>query len=187
MTNLPQRRPLLYLITDRRAFRRHPEDSEAALRQAQLNAVALAAQAGCSLIQIREPDLSSRELCAFARALIAAARPHGARVLVNDRLDAALAVGADGVHLRVSSLPVRAVKATVEQLGLTDFLIGASTHSVSEAQAAAGGADFIVCGPVYDTPSKRAYGPPLGIAAFAAVCRSVNIPVLALGGITPTN
>lgn len=72
--------------------------------------------------------------------------------------------------------------------GLNNFLIGASTHSIAEASAAeAGGADFIVCGPVYDTPSKRPYGSPLGLDRFAEVCRAVNIPVLAIGGINLTN
>ncbi len=123
-------------------------------------------------------------MCAFVRAAIALVRPYGTRVLVNDRLDVALASGADGVHLRVNSLPVAEVRRCVA----ADFLVAASTHSLAEAQAAErAGADFIVCGPVYETPSKRAYGAPLGIPAFAEVCRTVNVPVFALGGIKLDN
>ncbi len=147
-------------------------------------ALQLAAQAGCQFIQIREKDLAPRALCAFVRTAIALVRPYGTRVLVNDRLDVALATGADGVHLRVNSLSVAAVRRCTD----AEFLIAASTHSLAEAQAAErAGADFIVCGPVYETPSKRAYGAPLGIAAFAEVCRMVNVPVFALGGLKLEN
>jgi thiamine-phosphate pyrophosphorylase len=178
----------IYLITDRQAFRRSPQTTEGELRQAQLEAIARAAQAGCQLIQIREKDLSARALCEFTRAAIARARPHGAKVLLNDRLDVALTVGADGVHLRVTSLPVAEVRRVVAQRGLHDFLLGVSTHSLSEAHMAeVGGADFIVCGPVHNTPSKRVYGAPLGIERFAEICRAVNVPVFALGGINLNN
>lgn len=168
---------LLYLITDRQQFTPHPHR--------QLDAIAAAAQAGCQLIQIREKDLLARELCEFVRAALTRAKPHGARVLVNDRLDVALASGADGVHLRTNSLPGAEVRRIVQR---RDFLLGVSTHSLAEAQAAeASGADFIVCGPVFPTPSKARYGAPLGLDRFAEVCRGVNLPVLALGGITMTN
>lgn len=109
-------------------------------------------------------------------------------MLVNDRLDVALAAGADGVHLRVSSLPAAHVRAAAINSGVEDFLIGVSTHSIVEAKAAeAGGADFIVCGPVYETASKRAYGAPLGLARLAEICQMVRLPVLALGGINAMN
>ena len=142
---------------------------------------ARAAAAGCPLIQIREKDLSPEELRRFAAEAIRVARPHGARILINDDIEAARAVGADGVHLRSRSL---SAAASLARDG--DLLIGASTHSLDEVRAAAG-ADFLVCGPVYDTPSKRAYGPPLGLERFAALCRAAAIPVLALGGITLEN
>jgi len=154
----------------------------------QLEVIGKAARAGCQLIQIREKDMSAKELAAFTRAAVECARPHGARVLVNDRLDVAMAAGADGVHLRASSIPAREARAAAAKTGLDDFLIGVSTHSVAEAKyAEEGGADFIVCGPVYDTPSKRAFGPPLDLDAFAEVCGAVKIPVLAVGGINPSN
>lgn len=173
-------RPLLYLITNRLAFRHNPAE--------QLLLVERAAQAGCQLIQIREKDLPARALREFTQAAIVRAYPHAARVLVNDRLDVALAAGADGVHLRVSSLTVADARSVVQAAGRTDFLLGVSTHSVTEAmQAEAMGADFLVSGPIFDTPSKRAYGPPLGIEKLAEVCTAVRIPTLALGGITRDN
>jgi len=182
----PPHKPLLYLITDRQAFRRSPELSSAT--QSQIEAIRAAAQAGCQLIQIREKDLTAKSLGEFTRAVTSLARPHGARVLVNDRFDVAMAAGADGVHLRVSSIPACEVRAIAETKGAADFLIGVSTHSIAEAKAAEeGGADFIVCGPVYHTPSKLAYGAPLGLDRFAEVCEAVKIPVLALGGINLSN
>ena len=176
MNKLPAS-PLIYLITDRQQFTPH--------HHRQLEAIAAAAQAGCQLIQIREKDLSVRELCEFVHAALAQAKPHGARVLVNDRLDVALAMGADGVHLRTNSLPVAEIRRLVPRL---DFLVGVSTHSLTEAQAAAAsGADFIVCGPVFPTPSKASYGAPLGLDRCEEICRAVNVPVLALGGLTMNN
>jgi thiamine-phosphate pyrophosphorylase len=180
--------PLLYLITDRLAFLRSPEITHADAARLQLEAIGRAAQAGCRLIQIREKDMSAKALDAFTREAVRCARPHGACVLVNDRLDVAIAAGADGVHLRVSSIPVREARGLAEKKGRTDFLIGASTHSIAEARLAEdGGADFIVCGPVYDPTSKQAYGPPLGLELFAEICGMMNIPVLALGGINLSN
>jgi len=119
------------------------------------------------------------------RRAIAVARPYGARVLVNDRLDVALAAGADGVHLRVNSLPAGEVRRVVSK---KDFLIGVSTHSLAEIQTAeSGGADFVVYGPVYDTASKREYGAPLGTQNLARVCKAASIPVLAIGGVNLGN
>ncbi len=172
--------PLLYLITDRQQFAPHPHR--------QLEAIAQAAQAAPPqklLIQIREKDLSVRQLREFVCAALTVAKPHGARVLVNDRLDVALAAGADGVHLRTNSLPTEVVRRLIQR---AEFLIGVSTHSLVEAQAAErGGADFIVCGPVFPTISKASYGAPLGLERFADISQRVKIPVLALGGITMTN
>ena len=183
-----KKRILLYLITNRLAFLRSAEINYDDLPRLQLEVIDKAARAGCQLIQIREKDMSAKELAALTRAAVECARPHGARVLVNDRLDVAMAAGADGVHLRASSIPAREARAAAAKTGLDDFLIGVSTHSVAEAKSAEeGGADFIVCGPVYDTPSKRAFGPPLGLDAFAEVCGAVKIPVLAVGGINLSN
>jgi thiamine-phosphate pyrophosphorylase len=183
----PRQPPLLYLITDRRAFLPKPDGDEEACR-AQIEIIRLAAQNGVQLIQIREKDLSARALAEFTCQAIAVARPQGAKVLINDRLDVALATQADGVHLRTTSLAPSEVRRVTARRNLNDFLIGVSTHSLAEAQAAqAGGADFIVCGPVFETLSKREYGAPLGLDRFAEVCQRVSLPVLALGGITLAN
>lgn len=172
--------PLLYLITDRLQF---SATSQIAWKT-QLEAISLAAQAGCQFIQIREKDLSARELGHFVKAACSAARPYGTKIFVNDRLDVALATGAEGIHLRTNSLPVTEVRRVTSD----DFLIGVSTHSRSEALAAeAGGADFIVWGPVFYTSSKSSYGEPLGVKLLAEICEHVKIPVLALGGITMDN
>lgn len=154
----------------------------------QIETIGRAARFGCQLIQIREKDLSAKALGEFTREAIDRARPSGARVLVNDRFDVAMAAGADGVHLRASSIPAHEVRAAAAKKGLNDFLIGVSTHSKAEARLAEdGGADFIVCGPVYDTASKRAFGAPLGLELFAEICGSVKIPTLAIGGINLSN
>lgn len=185
---MTQQQPLIYLITNRQAFRRKHNSPALSAWEAQLVAIQLAAQAGCQFIQIREKDLPARPLTEFVRAAMRLANPYGAKVLVNDRLDVAWAAGADGVHLRVNSLPVALVREQTQRSRLPNFLIGVSTHSLAEATIAAqAGADFIVCGPVYDTPSKREFGPPLGLDRFAEICQSVRIPVFALGGINLAN
>ncbi|MGH7375189.1 MAG: thiamine phosphate synthase [Candidatus Rokuibacteriota bacterium] len=161
----------LYLITDRAATARPPVD-----------VVEECLGAGLRAVQLREKDLEVRPLLALAAELRESTRRHGARLLINDRADVALAAGADGVQRTHLSLPVDALRAITP----TRFLIGASAHSTSEAQQAVEqGADFVVFGPVYDTPSKRRYGPPQGLAALEAVAHAVARPVLAVGGLTP--
>lgn len=138
--------------------------------------------AGLRAVQLREKDLATRDLFSLSRSLRELTQGHGARLLVNDRADVALAVGADGVHRAGGSLPVSALRA----LSPPGFLIGASVHSVAEARAAEPeGADFLFFGPVYDTPSKRRYGPPQGLAALERVASAVRLPVFAIGGVTP--
>ena len=161
----------LYLITDRATSPRPP-----------VEVVEECLGAGLRAVQLREKDLEVRELLALATPLRAATRHHAARLLVNDRADVALAVGADGVQRTHTSLPVAALR----EITPPGFLIGASAHSTAEArEAAAQGADFVVFGPVYDTPSKRGYGPPQGLAALEAAAAAASRPVLAVGGITP--
>lgn len=185
----PEKNPkFIYLISNRQAFRQSAEASEGVTVRRQIEAIGLAASAGCDLIQIREKDLPAREMLALTRMAIEVARPHGARVLVNDRLDVALAANADGVHLTATSLSAAEARAITDGLGRPEFMIGVSTHSLEEAEAAQSqGADFIVSGPVFDTLSKRAFGEPMGIARFSEICSRIRIPVLALGGITPQN
>jgi thiamine-phosphate pyrophosphorylase len=145
--------------------------------------VVLAAVAGgVELIQIREKDLPGRELLALTREIVEGVRTSGkrTRVVVNGRLDVALAAKAAGVHLPADGLPIREVR----ERGGKRLLIGRSVHSVQEArQAAKEGADYLFFGPVFETPSKLAYGPPQGAAALRKVTAAVRIPVWAIGGI----
>lgn len=163
----------LYLITDRHqvpAGRTLAETVEAAL------------EGGVRAVQLREKDLASTELLPLALELRTLTRRFKARLLINDRIDVAQSVEADGVHLGGHSLPVAAAR---KLLG-PDKLIGVSTHSPAEiAAAATGGADFVTFGPVFATPSKAAYGPPQGLEALQAACTHSTLPVFALGGIKP--
>jgi thiamine-phosphate pyrophosphorylase len=137
--------------------------------------------AGLRGVQLREKDLPVRDLLALTLTLRESTNRRGARLIVNDRADVALAAGADGVQRTHESLPVATLRAI-----WPSALIGASIHSIVDARAAAEeGADFLVFGPVYDTPSKRAYGPPQGLEALRRVAGEAAQPVLAIGGITP--
>jgi thiamine-phosphate pyrophosphorylase len=139
---------------------------------------------GVDLIQIREKDLPARELEEMTRGAVRLARRSGtARVLVNDRLDVALACGAAGVHLPANGFLPHSVK----RICPAGFLVGVSTHSKLEAKAAVeSGADFIVFGPVFSTPSKPG-GRAVGIEALADAVTDIEIPIFALGGIGPDN
>jgi thiamine-phosphate diphosphorylase len=146
-----------------------------------------AAGAGVDWVQIREKDLEGRALVGVVRAAVGEARR--CRILVNDRLDVAIAAGAGGVHLGGDSLPVaEVVKGRLAVHAPADFLVGRSSHSLEEALAAEGdGADYVFFGPVFATPSKAEFGPPQGVAKLEQVCRRVGVPVLAIGGITAEN
>jgi len=161
----------LYLITDR-----HQVPAGHTL----LATVEAALQGGVRAVQLREKDLPASELLPLAEELRALTRRFAARLLLNDRIDVALAVAADGVHLGGHSLPA----AVARHLLGPQRLIGVSAHHSAEiAAAAAGGADFVTFGPVFATPSKAAYGPPLGIDALRKACTVAALPVFALGGI----
>jgi thiamine-phosphate pyrophosphorylase len=164
----------LYVVTDRQ------QTAGRALEEV----VAAAARGGAGAIQLREKDLSARDLYALGARLQATLSPYGVPLLINDRLDVALALDAAGVHLAGHSLPTAVARRVLGP----DKLLGVSTHSVEEAhRAAAEGADFVVFGPVFTTPSKLAYGPPQGLQHLTAVVRAVHIPVIAIGGIDHTN
>ncbi len=166
-------KPLLCYITDRKQL----------LGGDPLPVIRAAVAAGVDFIQIREKDLATRPLLDLARAAVAMAGGSATRILVNDRLDVALAAGADGVHLGTESVPVGEIR---EQY--PDLLIGASTHNLEEiGRAAREGASFAVFGPVFETASKPGYGPPVGLDALREAVKAVKIPVLALGGVTLEN
>jgi thiamine-phosphate pyrophosphorylase len=192
LRNSPRNRPILCYVTDRRELR---PPSPSAPHEPLLRMVESAARAGIDWIQIREKDQSGRECAALVReamqrtAKSSAGSSRTPRILVNDRLDVALTERAGGVHLSENSLPVREAKRLVEsRLPPADFLVGASCHSLDAATSAASdGADYLIFGPVFSTPSKAVYGPPQGRAHLAEVCHSTSIPVIAIGGITLDN
>lgn len=160
-----------------------------------LHKIEAAALAGVDWIQIREKDLSGRECVLLAREALrhtgqsSKSSATGTRILVNDRLDVALAEGTGGVHLGENSLPVEEVRRIVDSRGERQgFLVGVSCHSLAAAKSAAsGGADYIFFGPVFATPSKAAFGAPQGMERLKEICRAVSIPVIAIGGITLSN
>ena len=184
--------PILCYVTDRRSL---PVATPSAEFSALLQKIAELARVGVDWVQIREKDLSARQLTTLiqetARCLPAGPgkNPGTTRILINDRVDVALTQGAAGVHLGENCLAVDEVKRLVEsRVSTRDFLLGVSCHSLEGAKsAAAGGADYICFGPVFATPSKAAFGEPQGVKRLAEVCRSVPIRVLAIGGITLEN
>jgi thiamine-phosphate pyrophosphorylase len=190
--NNSARAPLLCYVTDRRSL---PGIGAAEARAAFLEKIGTTASAGVDWIQIREKDLSGKECAALTREALrraAKASENNAvptRILVNDRLDIALAENAGGVHLGEKSLPVQEAKRLVDApRSGKDFVIGVSCHSLEATKAAAsGGADYLFFGPVFATPSKSALGAPQGLERLAEVCRAVSIPVLAIGGVTLEN
>ena len=136
---------------------------------------------GISTVQLRERDLSARELVTLAREVQAVTASFKSQFLINDRVDVALALEGVGVHLRSNSLPLPVAR---QMLG-AQRLLGISVHAVEEAvQAEAAGADYIVLGPIYETPSKQTFGPPLGIHTLEKACTLVRIPIIGIGGVT---
>ena len=164
-------RPVICMITDGRLA--------AAGAAALVERVAAAARAGVDLIQLREPATDDRLLAAIVRDCVAAVRGTRARVVVNDRLDVALAGGAHGVHLKSASYAA----ARVRPIAMDGFLIGRSVHSVDETIGAGAGVDYLIFGTVFRTPSKPE-SVPAGPAALVEVVRATPIPVLAVGGVT---
>jgi thiamine-phosphate pyrophosphorylase len=171
---------IVHLVTDRHRLVEAPHARNLAEASACLvRQTRYAIEAGVDCVQVRERDLDGADLARVVAELVACTRGTATRVLVNDRLDVAMAVGADGVHLRADSMPV----AVVRRLAPPDFIVGRSVHSVAEA-AAASGADYLVAGTVWATASKGGDHLLLGIDGFASIVRAVQVPVLAIGGVT---
>ncbi|MHB9131943.1 MAG: thiamine phosphate synthase [Armatimonadota bacterium] len=161
-----------YLITDRTRTGGRPLAT----------ALQAAAHAGIKAVQIREKDLTPRELFALAIEVRDALKSLGTRVLINDRADIACAAELAGVHLTTTSLSPKSARCCLR----AGSLVGVSCHTLVEARFAEEfGADFITFSPVFFTPSKAAYGEPRGLEALREVCAAVRLPVFALGGITP--
>jgi thiamine-phosphate pyrophosphorylase len=161
----------LYLVTDRRQTRGRPL----------VDVARSALDGGVRALQLREKDLLGAELLGLAVELREITRRYGALLLVNDRVDVALAADADGVHLGQGGMPVAAARRLLGPARR----IGVSVHTLAEAAAAAAARpDFLVFGPVYATPSKGAFGAPRGTAELGAVVAATDVPVLAIGGIT---
>lgn len=161
----------LYLITDRKQL---PPG------RTLVSTVRTALEGGVRAVQLREKDLSAAALYPLALEMRAVTHEFGARLLINDRIDVALAVGADGVHLGGDSLP----PAIARTLLGPKALLGISTHRSEEIRTAAvNGADFVTFGPVFATPSKLTYGAPVGLTALTAAVASSPLPLFALGGI----
>ena len=164
----------LYLITDRNGTR----------GRGLIPIVEEALKGGVKAVQLREKDLSSRDLYATAYDLRKLTARYGARLVINDRVDIALAVDADGVHLGSASIPVHRARGI---FGRKKF-IGVSCHNtVSAISAQDQEADFITFGPVFPTPSKAAYGDPVGVEKLSTIAEMLTIPVFALGGVNRKN
>lgn len=175
--------PIIYAITSGASTAKTTSESPEFSNILLLIEAAVAAE--LPLVQIREKSLSARVLYELTTRAVLLTRGSKTRVLVNDRFDIARAAGADGVQLTTRSLPT----SVVRRLCGEDFLIGVSTHSVETAlEARAEGADFVVFGPVFETESKRAFGPPQGLEKLREVATALEgFPVVAIGGMNLEN
>jgi len=174
----------LSYVTDRKALGGTAEEQVRLL----LEKIAAVGNAGVDWIQIREKDLSGGALGELVREAMRRVLPT-CRILVNDRLDVAWSTGGAGVHLGEQSVPVAEARRFLrERPGGGAFVVGVSTHSLDAAlKAQEGGADYVMFGPVFATPSKAKFGAPQGVARLAEVSAQVTIPVIAIGGITQEN
>ena len=164
----------LYLITDR-----HQTGGRELVQ-----VIGEALEGGVRMVQLREKDLSGKALYALAMQVRKLTSSYGAKLLINDRIDIAMAVNADGVHLPSNSFTPKDARNLLGR----ERLIGVSSHSEEEAvRAEKEGADFISFSPVYYTASKAAYGKPQGIERLKAVCNKIDLPLFALGGIVAEN
>lgn len=153
---------------------------EAPDREALERLVVEALESGVSAVQVRRKRACTRDLVEETRRIVARARAFGVPVIVNDRVDVALAVGAHGVHLGQGDLPIKEARRMAP-----DLIIGVSTHDVAQAsRAERQGATYVAVGPVYESASKVT-GPPVGLAGVSAARAAVRVPLVAVGGIGP--
>ena len=190
-----ERVPILCYVTDRRSL----GGAEAlGFGTVLMSKIAATVAAGVDWIQIREKDLSGKGLAQLTQDALGCVERGSishtgglarTRILVNDRLDVALATQACGIHLGENSLPTQEVRRLAHSPGREkEFLIGVSCHSLEAARRAEQSrADYLFFGPVFTTPSKAVYGAPQGLERLAEVCQAVSIPVLAIGGVTVEN
>jgi thiamine-phosphate pyrophosphorylase len=187
------KKPIVCYVTDRKSLT--GVGTEAALTSRILQNIQMALAAGVDWVQLREKDLQNAQLLEVGRAAVNLAAAHRkksdrpARIIINNRLDVALAADSDGVHLGRESAPAREVVRWCRAGNAPDgFLIGVSCHSVEDAREAENAkADYIFFGPVFETPSKRALGIPQGLEKLAEVCRAVSMTVVAIGGVSQEN
>jgi thiamine-phosphate pyrophosphorylase len=177
--------PIVCYVTDRKAF------AGPCLRSELLEKARAAADAQADWIQIREKDLPAADLLSLVREAVRAVKESidKPRVIVNDRIDIALAARAAGAHLGSESVALRdAVRWCRGGNAPDGFLIGVSCHHMDEArEAEISGANYLFFGPVFDTPSKRSFGSPQGPAQLAQICHAIRIPVIAIGGVNEKN
>ncbi len=176
-----ERKPLIYLITDGEVTAENFRAKSAET----LRLIEKAVEAKVSLIQIREKQLSAKQVFELAAKAAKITKNSNTKLLVNDRADIALAADADGVHLPANSLSAEIIRANFPE----NFIIGVSAHSLAEAEKAKlDGADFSTFSPIFATASKAKYGAPQGIAALREVVETVGeLPIIALGGIDENN
>ena len=176
--------PILCYVTDRKSF----APSEGAANARVLRTIREAIAGGVDWVQIREKDMAAGELLELAQQAVRAGDAR-TKIIVNDRLDVAIATSAAGVHLGRESAPASEVVRWCRKGNAPrEFMVGVSCHGVAEArEAESAGASYVIFGPVFDTPSKREFGEPVGIAQLAVVCAALKIPVLAIGGIDTQN
>ena len=188
----PLPKPVLCYVTDRRSL---PLATSSDAVPLLLHTIEAVAAAGVDWIQLREKDLLGKDCLELTRSAleVVRARSSSVRVIVNDRADVALVAGAGGVHLSENGFSVPEAQRLRDRFAekngqALDFLIGVSCHSLGSALGAArDGADYIYFSPIFHTPSKAFYGPPQGVERLRQICQAVQIPVIAIGGITLEN
>lgn len=170
----PSEGGIVYVITDRRA----------AGERSLIDIVRAALRGGAHVVQLRDKDVPARDMCALGEALLPLTRAAGVPLIVNDRVDVALALDADGVHIGQDDIPADMVRRIIGP----ERILGVSVATVEQAQQAVrDGATYVSVGDLFGTPSKPDAGPPIGLAPLTAIAHAVDLPVLGIGGVTIAN